>query len=247
MVDELLEMGVENPFYCIGAVLVGLVIFFVLGVLMGNVTAMKVLVKWGIPVFSGKINRDYRMLHAVNKDGIGWLHIPSTCYSPVMTSKKGFYKKHNFMGGDSYRGELFVSESSTSSNLASIRNHSDNAVHDLSIIEGSVAVRTTSVRAAKFTFLKKYVNTDLRNTNPDIFLYDKDRIRVFHFLFAVEKELENRMALKLTDRTSFLNSMREMSYLDSGKPFENDVLILSGKTDIDTMLVFLVEKTEEVK
>jgi hypothetical protein len=233
-----------NPTLLISTLLIALVLFFVLGVLIGNVTAMKILVRLGIPVLSGKVVKDYRVHHSLNKDVLGWLQVPNVCYAPIMSRTDGFYKTHNALKKENSHGEIFLSDGKNSFDLRAIALQSKNSFPDLSIIVGSAEVRSTSTRSAQFTCLKKYVITDLKSLNPDIYILDNGRLRVFNLLFATEMGLETKQTIKFTDRVSFIKSMRELSYLDTGRSADDSVIILSGSTDIDTMLVFLVEKKE---
>jgi hypothetical protein len=219
-----------------------IVIFLILGVLIGNVTAMKILSNMGISVFSGKPLRDYKVMKSVNADVIGWIQIPNTCYNPIMLSKDGFYTNHNSKGVESKRGEIFLTTGHNAYDLDHIAKPSNNGFKDLSVFKGTATSRLESMRESKFTYLKKYINSDLKKTNPDICIVDNGKLRLFNLLFAVELGLEDRKAFKFTDRASFLATMRKGAFLDTLAPTDNDIIILNGSTGIDTMLVFLVEK-----
>jgi hypothetical protein len=238
-ISEVLRL---NPMLFVLIFAVSFVLFFVLGILFGNVTAMKLLTWLGLPILSGKIAKDFRVASSLNRDVVGWLKIPDTCYAPVMLYTEGFYKTHNFMKRENEHGELHLSGGRNSLDLRGIANKSDNLFSDLSLIIGSASVRSTSARNAQLTCVRKYILTDLKKHNPDIFIIDKGRLRVFTLLFATEMGLDNQKSLSFSSRESFIRGMRDISYFDTFKPSTNDILILSGSTDIDTMLVFLVEK-----
>lgn len=238
----LIELMKENVMLGVLMIISFFVFFFIIGVMIGNVTTMRILHAFGIPAFSGKILKDYRVLKSINKDGIGWLHIPDTCYSPVMVCSDGFYKTHNFKKKESKYGELYITDSKNTFDLQKIANKSDNGIKDLTIINGSTSVLSRNIKRCKFTYLKKYTNSDLKNRFPDIYLVDNGKLRIFNLLFAVEIGLENRKVIKFTDRATFIKAMRGMAYVDTGRSADNDIIILSGSNGIDTLLMFLVEK-----
>lgn len=236
------DLLIENPLITGMMFISFIVIFLILGVLVGNVTALKILTRLGVPVMSGKVERDYRVQKSINKDVIGFINIPDTCYNPIMLCKNGLYKNHNIKGIENTRGELYLSDGSNSFSLNNIANKSDNGFKDLSVIMGTSSSRRDSLRETKFTFLKKYINTDLKKNYPDISIVDNGKLRFFNLLFAVELGLEDRKEFKFSDRDSFIATLRKNSFFDTGKKAERDVIILNGSTGLDTMLVFLVEK-----
>jgi hypothetical protein len=234
----------NNPVLVIFMVILFFVVFFALGVAIGNVTAMRLLLKFGFPVLSGKIVKDYRLLRSVSKDGAGWLKVPDICYAPIMFDQDGLYKKSDYRKRESVKGELYLSDGKSSLDLRGIAHKSDKGIPDLSMIIGSSSIRGNNLRDSQFTNLKKYVNTDLKKHHPDILLIDYGKLRIFNLAFAVEVGLEQKQRVGFTDRASFIKSMQETAYIDTGRSCDNDVIILSGSTGIDTLLVFLVEKSE---
>lgn len=240
--DKIIDFGSLSLFGIVLIIAITITLLFVLGLMTGNVTTMRLFNRLGIHVFSGKIAKDYRLVKSINKDTVGWIHIPDTSYSPIMKSNGGVYKSKDYLKRPSTKGELYVSDGRNSFDLSNIANKSDNTFTDLTIIMGSSAVRNMSIRECKFTLLKKYLNTDLKQRHPDIIVIDNGKQRIFNLLFAVELGLENRKKFKFTDRTSFLESMKEMAFVKTDKSYDKDVLILNGSTGLDTILVFLVEK-----
>lgn len=232
-------------------VIIVLVLVFIssiaVGVLIGNTTAMKILIRFGIPVYSGKPHKDYKLLKTANNDGVGWLSVPDTVYAPIMCECNGKYRKLTFLNKESSSGELVLSEGQKSLNLKSIAKPStdpNNLFHDLAIIEGSSLIKTENIRYSQFTRLRKYINSELRNYYPDIVLIDNGKKRIFNLLFTVELGIENRKKIKFTDRESFILSMRKMAQFNSQRSADNNIIILSTSTVIDTLLVFLVEKED---
>lgn len=242
MIDMYRDLLTEKPLITLMLFMSCIIIFLVLGVMVGNITALKILTRLGVPVMSGKVYRDYKVQKSINKDVIGFISIPDTCYNPIMLSKNGLYKNHNIKGIENNRGELYLAEGSNSFNLGTIAKKSDNTLKDLSVIMGTSASRRDSLRETKFTFLKKYINTDLKKNYPDISIIDNGKLRLFNLLFAIELGLEDRKGFKFSDRDSFISALRKNSFFDTGKKAERDVIILNGSTGLDTMLVFLVEK-----
>ena len=59
-------------FLSIFILLACIVITFFLLVLIGNLTAMKILAKCGLAVFSNHIITDCKLLNFMNKDGVCW-------------------------------------------------------------------------------------------------------------------------------------------------------------------------------
>ena len=138
------------------SILVMLGLGFVFLVLIGNLPAMKFLAKNGVAVFSRKIDKDYKLLNYVNKDGVGWLHIPNIIYSPIMRYSDGLYKNHNFLKKPTLYGEIFISEVESSQELMKISNKNDNRViQDLTLIRGSAWGNQRDLRHANFSSLKR--------------------------------------------------------------------------------------------
>lgn len=213
-----------------------------LGVSRGNIIALRLCLRLGIPVHSGKAEKDYRASCSLNKDIKGWLHIPGVCYAPIMSESRGYYVGHNFLKKDNSHGELFLFSNRGTYDFSCISNADVRGIGDLSVIQGKMTIRKTSPRLSQFTLLKKYTNSDLRKHYPDIILIDEYKKRIFTFLFLVDVSLEDNIKVVGTDRCTFIQSMRDISAVDSGLAAENNIIILSGNSGIDTTLVFLVEK-----
>lgn len=230
----------------LGSVLLGfvifLILFIVLGVVLGNTIVLRILMTFGAHVLSGRPVKDFRALRKRNKDCVGWISIPDTCYAPIMADLDGKYKKKDALGRDVTYGELMLADDKQAQNLKSIGKPSDNKIHDLAIIKGSSASRIATPRGAQFTWLRKYVNTDLKKYSPDVLIVEEGKERVFDVAFAVELGIEDNQRIVFTDRESFLRSMQNLAYVRTGRKLDNDVVILSANNPIDTMLVFLVER-----
>lgn len=214
----------------------------IFGVLTGNTFVLRLVTMFGLPVYSGKIAKDFRVARSFNKkDVLGWLSIPGVCYAPVLADREGFYYTHTFKKKESNHGEVCISTRRSHHNIMSLGRESNHEFKDLTVLRGSVLVRTSSIRFSQFSSLKQYTNTDLRKRSPIVTLLDSGKVRNFEFLFAVDIGIEEKKRLMFTDRSSFIQSMRDIAYVDVGKPADQDVLILTGGTDIDTSYVFLKE------
>lgn len=229
-------------FLLIAVVLVGVILALL--IIRGNLYIMRFFVYLGFPLLSGNVSKDYRLLRSFNNDVVGWLKIPNTCYAPVMLSDGLFYKTHDYKKNTNSHGELHISNNLGSQDLRRIAYPSSGDIGDLTIIDGSASVRSTNIRESKLTLLNRYILSDLKHLYPDIHLLDKGRMRIFNLLFAVELKIENRQKFKFTDRESFISSLRESAFVDTGYEANNSIVILSGSTGLDTLLVFMVEKED---
>jgi hypothetical protein len=225
-------------------VAVGLFSFLIgLGVARGNVTAIRLCLRIGIPAHSTYAESDFKASSAVNSDVKAWLHIPGVCYSPVMLENNGYYRKHNVLKKESITGELHLYSNRGSYDFSHIANEvpESRSITDLAVIRGSSMIRKANPRLAQLSMIRRYTNSDLRKHHPSIKLVDNGVTVIYTFLFSVEVSLENQMKIAITDRSSFIQSMREISNVDSGLSAENNIIILSGNTGIDNTLIFLVE------
>lgn len=241
---EVLKFIIENVYVSILIGVMALTVALLFGVMIGNATTLRLLTNLGIPVLTGNVEKDFKLVKSFNQDSLGWLSVPNTCYSPIMVENEGVYKYKNYLHREDIRGELYLAEDFNSISLTSIakENNNANTFSDLSIIKGSSAIKSVNLRQCRFTLLRNYVNSDLTKHHPDIIVYDKGRKRIFNLLFAVELGIENRKKFKFSDRGSFITSLRDLSFYDTGRDIDNDIIILHGVTSIDATLVFLVEK-----
>lgn len=207
--------------YTVAGVL-AVLLTLVLGVITGNVTTLKLLNKLKISILSGNPLKDYRVHR---HDVLGWIKVPNVCYAPVLSSKD--------------RGGIYVDTPESLKKIARVSD-SGKVFSDLTVINGSMMVLGTNLRNAQFTYMKRYINSDLRKYHP-VIIVDGGKLRRFNFLFSVEMGIEKAQKLAFKDRDTFLTSMRSLATIDSGLPFDKDVLILRGVSDIDVLIVFLVE------
>lgn len=239
MIRELNDFIVHHP---ISFPLLLIIFFFaalVVSALCGNITGMRILIRLRIPIFSGRLKKDFKALHSINKDVIGWLKVPGVCYAPVMQDNQGQYLKMNYLREESEDGELYLSENVSSKNLSSIAKETNNQFHDLSIIVGSAMVRHRRQRDSQFTYIPRYIRAE---RTKDVVLFDGRKERFYELLFVVDMGLEHTKEIKFKSREEFLKSMRKIAVVDTGKDIKNNILILKASTNIDNTLVFLVEK-----
>lgn len=240
--DSFTALWESNPLAVLIVIGCAILLSLLVGAMMGNVTTLKLLNKLGLQILSGKVLKDYRLIKSFNEDTIGWLHIPDTCYTPIMAHSKGKYKGVNYFNHTNKNGELYLSDTHGAMDLAQIAYPSDSMFGDLSIIKGSSSVRSDNIRKAKFTYLRKYINSDLKKYYPNVSLVDNGKERIFNLLFAVEMGLEDRKAFRVTDRSSFIEDMRKLAFYDSKREGKGNIIILNGSDRIDSTLVFLVER-----
>lgn len=228
------------------SILVMLGLGFVFLVLIGNLPAMKFLAKIGLAVFSRKIDKDYKLLNYVNKDGVGWLHIPNIIYSPIMRYSDGLYKNHNFLKKPTLYGEIFISEVESSQELMKISNKNDNRViQDLTLIRGSAWGNQRDLRHANFSSLRKIVETI--EDNEIVTIYEESGKRIFIPVAMVDITKGDKHKFEYTSREKFIDSILNMAQVVTKSKYnkKNDVILLQCKTEIDTLLVLLIEKGEE--
>lgn len=219
-----------------------IIVFFIL-VLIGNLSAMKFLAKHGVAVFSNNIEKDSKLLNYVNKESVCWLSIPNICYSPIMRECNGKYKNHNFLQKESFLGELYISESIQSKVLKEKENLKTNSeIADLTIIQGSPFGKP-DLRHSNFSRLRKIEEQIKQGGNKDILICENGNTRKFKAISLLEMSIGEKHTLKYTDRNDFIQSILDMSKLKSINyvPKEN-VVILECRTDIDIVIVLLVEK-----
>lgn len=223
--------------------LVLLVLLFAYLLIRGNLLALKLLNRLGFTVLSGQPERDYRLLRAFNPDLIGWLSIGNTCYAPILSASKGFYRRHDYRRRPSSHGELHISDGNNTLDLQHIaRPSTGSALADLTIVSGSALVHSSSLRQCQFTLLSRYILSDLKNSYPTVVVCDKGKLRFFEFLFAVKIGIEDRKSFQFSDRASFLSSLRALAFVDSGRQLDHTVILLNASSVLDTLLVLLVEK-----
>ena len=229
--------------YVLLGLILFLVIFLFLGILTGNSFVLRLFMRMGIHLLCGNPEKDFRALRKFNPDCIGWLSIPETCYAPIMRDKDGFYRKKDALGRESTYGELILADDSRARALRGIGKVSLNEIGDLAMIIGSSESRLTTKRGVQFTWLRKYVNSDLKQVEPNIILIDNGRKRIFRVAFSVELGIEqNKRGISYMDRDTFLQGMLKFSGVNKHFTFDSNVLILNALSPLDSMLVFLVEQ-----
>lgn len=230
-------VGVLSICIIIALIVIG---FFIL-VLLGNLVAMKFLAKSGLAVFSHNIVKDSKLLNYVNKEGACWLSIPDVCYSPVMYDCNGKYKDHNFLQKENRFGELYVSEDSKSQKLLELGIKNKYKIPDLTIIKGDYRGVGTNLRHLNFSQLRK-MNTKIRDKSS-ITLCENGVVRTFIPFGVIDVSLSEKHSFKYNSRQEFIDSFLEHSkYKGSVSDFNKSILILECKTEIDVVLVMLIEK-----
>lgn len=226
-------------------VLGAFVVALALGVKSGNQVAMAILLRLGLPVVSVNVLKDLKAYRRYNPDVIGWLFIYNICYAPIMTYKSGYYLNHLLNGDRRSSGELCVLGKGHKLNLDDISLESGgDGIKDLTIIYGycgNASRSPLSIREARFTYLKRYVDERMYHDYPVFIAKDDNVVYGYDFLFAVEWGIDNREKGKLryTDRDSFLAEMRKKAYLDTGGDVGDEVVILAMNNGVDMLLVFL--------
>lgn len=217
--------------------------FFAL-VLMGNLFAMKFLAKNGLAVFSNNIVTDCKLLNYVNKEGKCWLSISDICYSPVMEYCDGKYKNHNFLQKENMFGELFISGDTKAKKLLNLGLQDDHIVKDLSIIKGNYKGIGHNLRHANFSLLRK-MSVKIKEKGI-VKLCENGQMRYFYPVAMVDMGLNERHSFKYKTRKEFLQSFLDLAKVkETSFRLDKPVIILESKTDVDIVMVLLVEK--EVK
>lgn len=224
-----------------------LVVAFIILVVIGNLSAMKLLAKNGVAVFCKDIVKDYKLLNYVNKDGIGWLHIPDVCYTPIMKYSGGEYKDHNFLQKPNIYGEIYITEGESACELKKIAIESDNDISDLMIIRGEAKGSSTDLRHANFSILSKC--SGLLKEKKVVELCDKGNVRKFDIIAIIDMSLGDKHKFQYSSREKFINSLLDIAKVKTISEISNDnqVVLLQCKTEIDTLIVMLVEKKEGCK
>lgn len=217
-----------------------LTVVMLLLVLQGNLVAMKFLAKNGVAVFSGNIMRDYELLKFVNPDGIGWIRVPNSAYAPVMKFSSGKYKDHNFLGKENAHGEIYLIENDNLGKLQQFANKSENTFKDLCMISGSSQGNANNLRKANLSQLKRYSSLVAKKPNTEVILIDNGKERKFKLLCTLDMGIEDFHGIQVSSRKNFLNIIQSMSGIPPVK-VTNDIIILRCKTDIDNLMLFLVE------
>ena len=232
-------VGFLSVCIAVGLVAIG---FFIL-VLLGNLVAMKILAKNGLAVFSHNIVKDSKLLNFVNKEGACWLSIPDICYSPVMYDTGGKYKNHNFLQKENRFGELYVSEDSKSQKLLELGLKTEYKIPDLTIIKGDYRGIGTNLRHLNFSQLRK-MNTKIRDKDS-ITLCENGVTRTFIPFGMIDVSLSDKHSFRYNSRQEFIDSFLEHSKDKRSVDYDRPVIVLECKTEIDIVLVILIEK--EVK
>ena len=221
-------------------VVLALAVGFCILVVLGNLTAMKLLAKNGLAVFSHDIVKDCKLLNYVNKEGACWLSIPEVCYSPVMENCDGKYKKHNFLQKPNKYGELYLSDSKRATVLQEFAIPTDDRIKDLTIIRGNPTGNGTDLRHANFSLLRK-IKHNIKDGSI-ITLCEDGKKRYFKAVSLLEMGIDDNYTFKYTSRDEFLKSLLFLSKTAVIRDVPKEsVVILECKTDIDIVVVMLVE------
>jgi hypothetical protein len=215
---------------------------FCILVVMGNLSAMKFLAKNGVAVFSHKIETDCKLLNYVNKEGAGWLKIPDVCYSPIMENCDGKYKNHNFLQKSNMYGEIYLSDSKKAMHLSefSLDKGKDMKIKDLTIIKGKPFGNGTDLRHANFSLLRKMQHGIKDNT--DILICEEGVTRHFMPIAMIEMGIDENRPIAYNNREEFLKSFLELADIKTTTKVPKDsVVLLECRTDIDLVMVLLVE------
>lgn len=222
----LLTLGLYN--IIIGLFLVSLLAIVIL-VKNGNLTAMKGLARNGVAVFSGKIEKDYKLLNYVNKEGVAWLSIPNVCYAPIMYSKTAKYKTHNFLQKPSIYGELYMREE---------------CIRDLTIVRGLAKGKSVDLRHANFSVLGKC--EELYNEKGVVKVYDSRGLTQYSVLGVVTQDKMGMLKEEKKwqgSRVEVIARLEEMAGCNiSGY---NEVIMLQSATEVEVVTVILGEETKK--
>lgn len=215
--------------------------FFIL-VILGNLPAMKFLAKNGLAIFSHDIVKDCKLLNYVNKEGAGWLKISEICYSPVMENCDGKYKNHNFLQKPNKFGELYLSDSKKAMKLSEFSKevNSNKKIKDLTIIKGKPEGNGTDLRHANFSLLRK-IQYNIQNS-IDVQICEEGIVSNYKPVAMLEMGIDENRPIKFTNRSEFISSFLDISDLKMiQKVPEENVVLLECRTDIDVVMVLLVE------
>lgn len=231
-------------FFSIIILVLCIAVAFCILVLIGNLTAMKFLAKHGVAVFSHNIVKDCKLLNYVNKEGACWLSIPEVCYSPVMENCDGKYKKHNFLQKDNRFGELYLSDSKRAMKLQEFSIPDDNRIKDLTIIKGNPKGNGESLRHANFSLLRK-ISRNIKD-GSDVLICENGKVRRFKPVSMLEMGIDDNYTFKYSNRDEFIKSVLFLSKVATIKSVpKNPVIFLECNTDIDIVVVMLVERSEK--
>ena len=215
-------------------------------VIIGNLSAMKLLAKNGVAVFSHDIKKDWKLLNFVNKEeSVCWLRIPEICYSPVMKYSNGKYKKHNYVGKENRYGELYITEDKRIKKLSEFAKVSDNRVTDLTIIKGAPFGNGTDLRHANFSLLRKIKHNVMSISKDYVEICDGDSVRYFKPIALLDIGIDERHSFKYTSREDFVKSLIDFAKIKSDSyNINNNIVFLECSTDIDTVMVILEERNK---
>ena len=185
-----------------------------------------------------------KLLNYVNKEGKCWLSISDVCYSPVMEYCEGKYKNHNFLQKENMFGELFISGDTKAKKLLNLGLQDDHIVKDLSIIKGNYKGIGHNLRHANFSLLRK-MSVKIKEKGI-VKLCENGQMRYFYPVAMVDMGLNERHSFKYKTRKEFLQSFLDLAKVkETSFRLDKPVIILESKTDVDIVMVLLVEK--EVK
>ena len=235
-------MNIGIILFSIVLLIMALTVGFCILVVIGNLTAMKFLAKNGVAVFSHNIEKDCKLLNYVNKEGAGWLKISEVCYSPVMENCDGKYKNHNFLQKPNKFGEIYLSDSKKAMKLQEFSKDKDSNIKfkDLTIIKGKPQGNGTDLRHTNFSLLRK-IKYHIQNSQ-DIQICEEGVVRNFKPVAMMEMGIDENKPIKFTNREEFLSSFLDISDIKMIKKVPQEtVILLECRTDIDIVMVLLVE------
>lgn len=227
-------------------------IIFILALLItavrGNVLSLKLLRSLGIPLNSGKQDKDFKVAYSRNKDAEAHLFIKNVCYSPVYQDTEDFsYTEHNANKKPFSRGELHLRHTNTVLNkkLKELRNEYDKECNnDLLFIKGNTMVKTDNPTYAQFTNLRYFTIKDFENNFKVLTLYRNGKVKNYVYLAMKETSIDKHMRLDFTDRESFLHSImkgcKNWNEVEANN-LDREVVILSGGNDIEALIVLAIE------
>ena len=228
---------------CIVFVLCLITTFGIL-VIIGNLSAMKLLAKRGVAVFCHDIMKDWKLLHYMNKeDSVCWLRVPDVCYSPVLKYHSGKYKNHNFLSKENRYGELYLAEDKRTQKLSEFAKQTGNRLCDLAIIKGSPFGNGTDLRHANFSLLRKIKHNVMSISKDYVEICDGDSVRNFKPIALLDIGIDEKHSFKYNSREDFVKSLIDFAKVKADSYNINDnIIFLECSTDIDTVMVILEER-----
>lgn len=210
---------------------------------------IKLLAKYGASFFCKNIKKDFELLRCVNSDGIAWLSIPNVCYAPVMKSKQGYYKNHNYAGRENAFGEIHVSDDKTARTIKKLsldnNDSTSECITDLTIISGSPYCAGSDLRHSNFSNLRSYAEAASQGVADDIELCDINGVHKYKMCMCiyVTKGASNT-GFNMSSREDLLNSLKKLAnWAEATVDFSNNILLIRYHTNIDNMTLVFYAKS----